>query len=320
MSKFAAKAESFSSLERLEPKDRSYKEAGFQFIQFLRQPLLHFLIIGALIFGLYSFIGRETSTRSPLDRIEVSQPQIELLMNDWERQWRQVPDSEELQNIIDRYIRDEVFYREAKALGLDRNDIIIRRRLIQKMQFLTEDTTALPEPTDEDLQAYLNDRINQYFIPGRVSFTQIYFSRELRGDNTDTDARLVLRQLQSSSEPAKESVSFGDRSMLPPNYKLVSIQELKNIFGSTFGEETIGITHEGWQGPFHSVYGSHLINITQVVPAHLANLEEVRSKVRQDWLADRRQQQDEQFYQQLRDRYTVVVDSNALSESMETNQ
>lgn len=234
------------------------------------------------------------------------------LSADWQRQWGSRPSALELQTLVDQYVHDEIFYQAALALAMDRNDVIGRRRLIQKMEFLAEDVSALREPEDEVLQTYLEDHRDRYQVPGRVSFSQVYLSRELRGDQADTEAQALLQQLLEN--PNKPVV--GDRSMLPGAFTLASFQEMAGIFGTPFARDLGAITTPGWHGPFRSAYGTHLVNVSQIEPGHGAMLAEVRSDVRLDWLRDQRQRQDEQFYEELRDRHDVVVDTQALEQAL----
>lgn len=286
-------------------------------IRILREPLLHFLVLGALLFGLYFWVGSPSITSTNAKQIDISAPVIASLKATWQLQWGREPNPKQLQKLVDNYIRDQVLYQEALALGLDDNDTIVRRRLIQKMQFLTQDLTNLGEPSDEALQAYLADHADRYTIPGRFSFNQIYFSRELHGDRTDADAQNLLTQLQTDPNSVQPR---GDRSMLPTTYTLASAQTLNNTFGGTLAQEIAGVTETGWQGPFHSAYGSHLVYISDIEPSHPATLAEVRKNVRLDYLREQRQQLDEQFYQQLRDRYTISIDQDALNPALQEEQ
>jgi len=278
----------------------------------LREPLLHFLVLGALIFSLYFWVnGASAATRSP-DQIEISAPTLTSLKANWQRQWGQSPSPDGLQTLVDQYIRDEIFYREALALGLDQNDIIVRRRLIQKVEFLAEDISALQEPEDEVLQAYLDEHRDRYVIPGRVSFDQLYFSRERWGDGADEEAETVLQHIQANPD----KWVAGDRSMLPQSLTLATFQEMAGVFGERFARNLFMLTTLGWHGPFHSAYGAHLVNVTEIEPGHAASLAEVRNDVRLDWLRDQKQRQDEQFYQALRERYTVIVDKSAWDQAI----
>ncbi len=281
-------------------------------IRILREPLLHFLVLGALLFGLYFWVGSPMTSTSA-KHIEVSAPVIESLQATWKLQWGRKPTEQQLEKIVDNYVHDEVLYQEALALGLDDKDIIVRRRLIQKMQFLVEDVAGIKEPSDEELQSYLDQNANRYTIPGRFSFQQVYFSQELHGDRTDADAENLLTQLQTEPNPVQPK---GDRSMLPKTYTLASAKTLNNTFGGTLAQEMAGVTQKGWQGPFHSAYGSHLVNVTEIEPGHPATLVEVRKNVRLDYLRKQKQKQDELFYEKLRDRYTISIDRDALSQAL----
>ncbi|NEP85918.1 MAG: peptidyl-prolyl cis-trans isomerase [Okeania sp. SIO2C2] len=283
-------------------------------IRILREPLLHFLVLGALLFGLYFWVGSPSITSTSTKQIEVSTPVIESLQATWKLQWGRKPTAQQLQKLVDNYVHDEVLYQEALALGLDNKDIIVRRRLIQKMQFLVQDVAGIKEPSDEELQGYLESNANRYTIPGRFSFKQVYFSQELHGDNTDTDAQNILTQLQNNT---KQTQPRGDRSMLPTTYTLASAKTLNNTFGGTLAREMAEVTQKGWQGPFHSAYGSHLVNVTDIEPGHPATLAEVRKNVRLDYLRDKKQKQDELFYQKLRDRYTVSIDQEAVNQELQ---
>ncbi|NEO42404.1 MAG: peptidyl-prolyl cis-trans isomerase [Moorea sp. SIOASIH] len=288
-------------------------------IRILREPLLHFLVLGALLFGLYFWVAGPSITSDSPKHIDISAGTIEFLKTTWQRQWGREPLPQELESLVDNYVRDEVLYQEALALGLDQNDTIVRRRVIQKMQFLTEDVSPVREPSDEELQAYLGEHAERYTIPGKFSFAQIYFSRDMRRDRTDAEAQDFLNQLQANPN-LERFQQLGDRSMLPITYTLASAETLTNTFGGTFAQEMAGVTETGWQGPLHSAYGSHLVYVSDIQPGHVATLAEVRRDARRDWMRDQRQQLDEQFYEQLRDRYTVSIDQDALKQAIQEDQ
>ena len=287
------------------------------FIRILREPLLHFLVLGALLFGLYFWVGSPSIASTSAKQIEVSTPVIESLQATWQLQWGRKPTAQQLQKLVDNYVHDEVLYQEALALGLDNKDIIVRRRLIQKMQFLVQDVAGIKEPSEEELQGYLENHSDRYTIPGRFSFKQVYFSQELHGDNTESDAKNLLIQLQNNPN---QTPPRGDRSMLPTTYTLASAKTLNNTFGGTLAREMAEVTEKGWQGPFHSAYGSHLVNVTEIEPGHPATLAEVRKNVRLDYLRDQKQKQDELFYQKLRDRYRVSIDESALNQTVQEGE
>ncbi|WP_019506357.1 peptidyl-prolyl cis-trans isomerase [Pleurocapsa sp. PCC 7319] len=292
-------------------------------IRILREPLLHFLVLGALLFGLYFWVGSPSMISTSAKQIEVGGPVISSLQATWQLQWGRKPTEQQLQKLVDKYIHDEVLYQEALALGLDDKDIIVRRRLIQKMQFLVENVAGIQEPSDEELQSYLDAHADRYTIPGRFSFQQVYFSQELHSDKpvghalrdrTDADAENLLTQLQTDPNVVQPK---GDRSMLPKTYTLASARTINNTFGGTLATEIAGVTEKGWQGPFHSAYGSHLVNVTEIEPGHPATLVEVRKNVRLDYLRKQKQKLDQQFSEKLRDRYTISIDRDALNQALQ---
>ncbi len=315
--------ETFSTLINQETPQKSKVKIDARLnplIRVLREPLLHFLILGALLFGLYFWVvGGSLTSDSSKPQIDISAGTVEFLKTTWQKQWGRSPNSKELQTLVDNYIHDEVLYQQALELGLDENDTIVRRRLIQKMQFLTEDVSPVAEPSDEVLQAYLADHADRYTIPDKLSFAQIYFSRDMRRDRTDSEAQDFLNQLQANPN-LEQFQQLGDRSMLPITYTLVSDQTLTNTFGGTFAQEMAGVTEKGWQGPFHSAYGSHLVYVSDIQQGRLATLAEVRRDVRRDWMRDQRQQLDKLFYQQLRDRYTISIDQDALNQAIQEDE
>jgi hypothetical protein len=273
---------------------------------FWRQPLVHFLLLGALLFGLHGVVqGAAVPAAAPT--LTLDGPTLDQLRSDWQRQWRREPIATEWQTLVDQALRDQVLYQEALALGLDQNDLIIRRRLIQKMEFLMEGGVDLAEPQEADLQAYLEAHADRYQLPPRFSFDQIYFSGDQRGDRADGAARQLLARLQSQPRLAQPLEKLGDRTLLPPTYTLATPQQLAHSLGATFAEQVAGITQLGWQGPFTSVYGSHLLRVTDLQPGHPATLAEVRSEVQRDWQRDRQAQQGAANYQRLRDRYRLII-------------
>ena len=166
----------------------------------LREPLLIFLVLGALLFGLYTLVKDQSQGSSDALRIQVTAADVDQLSVRWQRQMGRPPRPEELQGLTDNFVREEVLVREALALGLDRDDTGIRRRLVQKMNFLVEDLALLNEPTDADLSDYFEQHPEIYRLPPRISFTHIYFSRDQRGDATKADAELALSQLAPTDQ------------------------------------------------------------------------------------------------------------------------
>lgn len=271
---------------------------GNQLKNWLYEPLVHFLIIGALLFGLYSLVNTTPAQASQGNTIEVSTQTIDKLESNWKRQWRKAPSDKELQALIDNYIREEVLYREALALGLDQDDIIIRRRLVQEMEFLSKNMAKKVEPTATQLQAYLEEHQQAYRLPTSIAFTHIYFSKDRRGAQAQTDAAQVLTKLKTI--PPQQTSDLGDPFLLQSEYPLKSQLEVRRLFGRDFAQALFTLQASEWQGPIESSYGFHLVKIQKRVESYLPELAEVQRQVLLDWLQARRQEAEDSTYQKLR--------------------
>jgi hypothetical protein len=269
----------------------------------LREPLLHFLVLGAVLFVLFGMIGGPASQQP--DQIVVSAAKIENLAELFGRTWRRPPTRAELDGLIDDHVKEEILYREALARGLDRDDIVIRRRLRQKMEFISEDVAAQAEPTEHQLQTFLAEHADRFREPSRISFTQVYLSPDRRGQDAWSDAERVLVALNhGSSDPAQA----GDPFLLEPEYREVAPQDIERLFGRTFAARLAELPVGRWAGPVESGYGLHLVSIHDVTPSRLPNLDEVRDAVTLEWRAARVKEANRAFYEGLRTRYEVTVE------------
>ncbi|MFT7460910.1 MAG: peptidyl-prolyl cis-trans isomerase C [Planctomycetota bacterium] len=196
-----------------------------------KEPLLHFLIIGVLIFVLFFAVNKEEDIVVG-NKIVVSKAKIEQLNANWAKQWNRPPTDTELNGLVEAYIKEEVYYREALALGLDKNDTVLKRRLMQKMEFLSDDLAELIQPDDEALNKYFIENQEEYSLPARVSFTQIYFSLDKRGVKAFDDAKDILSKHSSTEMPEQ-----GDSSMLQNNFTETTPYEVARIFGKDFAEQ-----------------------------------------------------------------------------------
>ncbi len=274
-----------------------------RFTYLLREPLVHFLVLGAGIFLLAALVGE---SEDPLDEIVVSAGQIERLVETWQRTWQRPPTQTELEGLVEDHIREEILYREAIALGLDRDDTIIRRRLRQKMEFLPQDLVEQIEPTDAELRTYLRENADAYQIEPRVTFQQIYLNRERRGANAEDDARRLLADLQSNDGPV-EPLALSDPILVPHELESLSESEVARLFGQEFASSVVQIEAGGWTGPVNSGYGLHLVRVQERSPARMPEFSEVREAVKREWLFMRRQEMDDQFFSSLRERYTIEI-------------
>lgn len=266
----------------------------------LREPLVHFLAIGAILFVLNGWIGRHRVPES--SRIVVSAGRIEHLAASFAQVWNRSPTDAELDGLIDDFVLEEILYREAIALGLDRDDTFVRRRLRQKMEFLNEG--AVPSPTDADLEAYLAQHPGTFRVGSRITFDQIYFSRDRRGDAVETDAARMLARLQREPEAGDE----GDPSLLEPSYRSIPIEEITGVFGEDFARRVAELEPGGWVGPIESSLGLHLVRIRERAGGRDPDLAEVRAAVEREWLAAKQLELEREWQARLRDRYTVTIE------------
>jgi len=271
----------------------------------LREPLVHFLLLGAGLFILFSIVG--DSDEVPTGSIVVSAGQVAQLKEAFARTWQRPPTEEELDGVIENHIREEVYYREALAMGLDRDDTIVRRRLRQKLEFFTEELVAAVDPTEEQLANYLDEHADAFRIPSRVSFQQIYFNRDRRGEQATRDAESLLARLNEASSHV-EPTAFGDSLMLPGEYDLIPEPEVARLLGSEFAAALAGLPVGSWSGPVESGFGLHLVLIHERQPGSLPALAEVREAVEREWRNVRRKETAESFYAGLRERYEVDVE------------
>ncbi len=271
----------------------------------LREPLLHFFVLGAGIFVLFGIVG--DSDNSTSDEIVVTAGQINRLVEGWRKTRMRPPTAPELEGLIANHIREEIYYREALAMGLDSDDLIIRRRLRQKMEFLTEDLVTQVEPTDAELQTFLQDYPESFRIEPQVSFYQIYFSSDVRGEAAANDALKLLTRLRDSDDTI-DIKAIGDPLPLSRNNASVTESEMRNLFGSQFATRLLTLEVGSWQGPVPSGYGSHLVLIRERTPSAIPEFSEVRDAVVREWREARRQAGNEELYRHMRERYTVTIE------------
>ena len=272
----------------------------------IREPLFHFLLLGAAIFVLYA-----SSTRHKMEgpgEIVVTQGTIENLVTGFTRTWQRPPTEDELKGLMRDYIRQEAAYHEAVALGLDRDDMIVRRRLQQKLEFLLGDSTAGIEPSDVELQDFVQAHIGLFSTEPRFSFRQIYFNPQLHGGDAHRDALRALEELQRVG-PRSIPARLGDPFLLERSFENVPLSDVKKTFGERFASELSTLPIGVWQGPIDSGYGTHVVYVVQRSEGHLPTLAEVRDQARREWLDARRREATDRFYQTLLSRYTVRIEA-----------
>lgn len=265
--------------------------------RWLTEPLVHFFLLGAALFALYGWLNRD-GFESP-DEIVVDTARVDALAAQFERTWQRPPTADELAGLVDNWVREEILYREGLALGLEENDPVLRRRIAQKVEFMSE-AFVDDELTDAELEAYLADNIEAYEIEPRYTFRQRYFDPGRRGDDLDQELDQAIEKLRQSTD-----APVGDPTLLPPRLANASTSEIRRTFGSDFADALAEVPVGQWSGPVRSGYGVHVVRVDEAVPGRAPSLEEVRPAVERDLLARRTEAAREKFYDMLRERYTV---------------
>jgi hypothetical protein len=258
----------------------------------LREPLMHFLLIGAALFLFYNL---QNEGRVDNNRIVISKKR------------QRPPTQAELETMIQQQIREEVMVREALAMGLEKNDSIIRRRLAQKIDFITSDLAALAEPTEIQLADYLEKHSEQFSLPARIDFVQVFINPEKHGLDTDDYANRLLSELTQSGEN-NDITTIGDSLLLDQQYEQMTEHDVSRLFGKEFASKLLTLSVGSWHGSIQSGYGFHLVRISNKIEAQLPELNAVREKVRVEWQAKQRQDMDKVFYESLRQRYEIAIE------------
>ena len=261
-----------------------------------REPLLHFLIAGGLLFAAYGWLNRESADAPRTVRISVAE--VNWLKETWARQWQRPPTEEELRGLVTDYLKEAMLAREAAEMGLDENDTVIRRRLAQKMEFLVQDTARLAEPGDAALRRFYDANRAHYQAPARVSFTQLFFRNQ-------ADAKQGLAQLATHSPD-----ELGDPSMLERDHAEADAQAVTSQFGDAFSREVFGLATGQWHGPVASAYGFHLVRVSARQDAQPLPYEAVREQVLEDWQREEQTKAGQRYFAELLKKYDVVVDDS----------
>ena len=273
--------------------------------RWLKEPLFHFLLIGTGLFMLYGWQADDTVRP---DQIVFTEAKIDRLINLWERKWQRLPTQQELQGLIDQQIREEVLYREALAMGLDKDDMMVRRRMSQKMEFISNDLTSLAEPDDAQLQTYLDNHPDKFAIPGRISYSQVYLNADQHGDQLFADAEKLLAELSQSAVDVDISMA-GDSFMGGYSFDDETDFGVARIFGKAFATELFKLPVGEWSGPVESGYGLHIVRVDSRTDSRAPILDQVRDKVRGEWLAEQQRKNNDLLYAEFRKRYEIIIES-----------
>jgi hypothetical protein len=260
----------------------------------LREPILHFFLIGAAIFLVYAWVD-ESEPAGDTRVIAVSEQDAARLAGQFEATWKRPPTVDELDGMIEDHVRDEIYVREALTLGLDRDDPVVRQRLRQKMEFLTETGWDVANPSEAVLLAHLQDKADRFRVAPLIGFRQILLGED------GADPAAILAELAAEADPTR----LGQRTLLPAAMRPSPAVAVNGTFGDGFFEELAALSPGRWAGPVRSGYGAHLVWVETVEEGGLPELWAIRDKVERDWRAEKAAELRAARLEALRDQYVI---------------
>ena len=291
--------------------------SGLIIARLVREPLGHFFLIGAVLFGIYSLIG-DQSPEEARDRIVVTEGRVQQLAQVFTKASQRPTTSDELRGLIDAFVKEEVYYREALKLGLDRDDKMVRRRMQQKLQFLSEPAEDLLAATDVELETFLGANKATFRVEPKVAFHRVFINPDMSDEPPDIRAKRILEALLTST-PADDKLSIGDSPLLPPVTPLSPLSAVARNFGDDFVQAISDVRDDEWVGPVSSPFGLHLVRVTERVDGYDPKLGEVRDAVVQKWRTQRCADFQKQSYDQLRAKYDIVLSPGKVSDQAKPN-
>lgn len=266
---------------------------------FLREPLLHFALLGAGLFALHGWLN-DTGVLST-KTIVIDAGRIDQLAAGYALLHQRPPTASELSGLIDDAVKEEIFYREALAEGLDRDDVIVRRRMRQKLEFVSEDIAPVPEPTDAQLQTWLDAHPARFSIEPRYTFEQVFLDPAKHGASLTADGDVLLARLRDGQDAA------GDGLLIARRIDDASATDLRSQFGGRFDTALDALAPGTWHGPIRSGYGVHFVRVLHSDAGRTPTLAQARADVRREWMHARREAANAAFYASLRKRYDVRI-------------
>jgi peptidyl-prolyl cis-trans isomerase C len=257
----------------------------------LREPFVHFLLAGGLIFGLFAAtsglrstaMGPGSGNAAPDRRIVITAADLEALRANFRVAWKRDPAPEELGDQVETFVHEEILFREGKALGLDRDDVVVRRRLIEKMSALARPAAPVGDPSRDDLRRWYDRYRHRFVQAGRISFEQRFFDPKRRGDAV-ADAKAVLAAVPDLDRGDVTAIGAGDEFVLPAQMMGKTQLQVAHLYGEGFVAALLAAPVRAWHGPVVSLYGQHLVFVIDRQPERTPGFEEVEKQVRADWL------------------------------------
>jgi peptidyl-prolyl cis-trans isomerase C len=271
----------------------------------LREPLLHFMLAGLLLFVGYRILHPELSRTAEVNRIDVTADDLRQLELVWTAQWHRRPTADEMRGLVESRVREEILYREALALGLDQGDTIVKRRLAQKMEFLADDVSALRDPTADELRAWYAKKSERFVEAGRRSFRHVYFSTDRRGAHAHEDATLALSKLANKPADSPMVATIGDPFMFQVYYGDRPPEQIACVFGSQFAAAVDKVQPGFWQGPIESGLGWHLVFVTSMTPGRVPAYDEIEANIKAGWIYEQRAEARQRAFEAMKAHYEI---------------
>jgi peptidyl-prolyl cis-trans isomerase C len=275
--------------------------------RWLREPLLHFLLAGAVLFGAYGILHPELAASTNPQQIVLTKDDLRQLAINWLAQGRPLPTPDQIRSLAEDKVTEEILSREAIALGLDRDDEIIKRRLAQKMDFLAADLAALQEPTTAELKTWFAHNSDRFALPPRVSFRHLYFSIDKRGKDAPEAAQTAIKQIIGKPADSPVVAAVADQFMFQDFYGDRSPDQVAKEFGPQFATALFKLPTVSWQGPIESGYGWHLVWIYSLEPGRVPAFEEVAPDVKSQRMDERYREIKQRALDEMRSRYAIIV-------------
>jgi len=283
-------------------------------VRLAAQPLVQFIVLGAILYGLYAWTGG-SSAGEPDSVIRVTASDVNRLETSWRARWNRPPTEDEFAGLIRAHIREVALYRHAVAMGLDRDDPVVRRMLGQKLQTLTQNVLEFSlSPTDQELKDYYAENAEQYRPPDLITYSQVFLDPDRRGDETLRDAREILAKLRSTGAPTAEIESLGDSFMLQTYYPQKAYFDISRLFGHGFADSVVALSAREWHGPVLSGYGVHLVYVHEHETNKMPEFEAVKERVQQEWLDKRQRELQDEFVSTVVSSYDVVFEGTEAKE------
>ena len=273
-----------------------------------REPLVHFLAAAAAIFALYSWMNPSQDTGDQ-SRIIITSPKVEQLAGLFAMTWQRPPTPDELKGLIDDHVKEEILVREAIALGVDKNDAVVRRRLRMKMEFLGDVAADAVAPTDAELAAYLAANPDKFRVEPMTSFQHVFLNPQRRGDKIKEDADIIYRNLASNRDI--DISRLGDPTLLPSDVPPTGRRTIGQVFGEAFADDLQKLGVGNWGEPIPSTFGLHVVRVIERSEGRLPELSEIRDTVAREWSNERRKEAERARFDALLKKYVIVMDTTA---------